>query len=205
MKEFSNNSPRYFVVEMSVKIEHYINSIVALILGVKFRNTKSFGNSNEALSFNAKANLLLDLEYLEKNDRIKFQIFMEIRNKFAHLYEIDTFEKCFELTRNYNKLLKIYEIDEKGNSLEEDMNYMFICLSLDITSILKAIEERILNEMSKKFTQRRFTEEVYKKNIEYFKEHPENKESVNHFIEFIKNIILNEVDEKIKNKENPHI
>ncbi|WP_188435018.1 hypothetical protein [Chishuiella changwenlii] len=190
---------------MSVKIEHYINSIVALILGVKFRNTKSFGNSNEALSFNAKANLLLDLEYLEKNDRIKFQIFMEIRNKFAHLYEIDTFEKCFELTRNYNKLLKIYEIDEKGNSLEEDMNYMFICLSLDITSILKAIEERILNEMSKKFTQRRFTEEVYKKNIEYFKEHPENKESVNHFIEFIKNIILNEVDEKIKNKENPHI
>ena len=205
MKELSNNSPRYFVVEMSVKIEHYINSIVALLLGVEFRDTKSFGNSSESLSFNAKANLLLDLEYLEKNDRVKFQIFMEIRNKFAHLYEIDTFEKCFELTKNYNKLLKIYEIDEKGNSLEEDMNYMFICLSLDITSILKAIEKRILSEMSKKFTQRRFTEEVYKNKSEYFKEYPENKESVNHFIEFIKNIIFIEVEEKIKNKENPHI
>ena len=103
-----NLTPRAFTIEMSVKIEHILNVIMAQLLGVKHEDTKSFGNSSQALNFNAKANLLLDLNYLDKEQRLKFQIFMEIRNKFAHIYSVDTFEKCFEQTNNYNKLKKLF-------------------------------------------------------------------------------------------------
>ena len=85
-----NLSPRAFTVETSVKIEHILNVIMAQLLGVKHEDTKSFGNSSQALSFNAKANLLLDLNYLNKEQRLKFQIFMENRNKFAHIHSVDT-------------------------------------------------------------------------------------------------------------------
>jgi len=59
-------APRTFVVEMSVKIEHLSNVIISRLLGVNPDETRSFGTSSFALSFNAKANLLLDLNYLNK-------------------------------------------------------------------------------------------------------------------------------------------
>jgi hypothetical protein len=66
MSENQNISPRTFVVEMSVKIEHLLNQIIANLLFVKSENSRSFGTTSQALSFNAKANLLFDLEKLDK-------------------------------------------------------------------------------------------------------------------------------------------
>lgn len=160
-------SPRTFVVEMSVKVEHLLNLIISQLLGVKPEETRSFGTTSQALSFNAKSNLLLDLNYLDKEQIQKFQIFMEVRNKFAHIYSVDTFEKCFALTKNYNQLKKIFRIDKDGESLEKDMEYMFISLSLDIASILKKLREKIYHEMAIKYTQRKFTDAVKRKKEEY--------------------------------------
>ena len=53
-------APRKFVVEMSVKIEHLSNVIISRSLEVNPSETRSFGTSSFALSFNAKANLLLN-------------------------------------------------------------------------------------------------------------------------------------------------
>ncbi|MBA4259791.1 MAG: hypothetical protein C0446_11560 [Chitinophaga sp.] len=200
-----NLSPRAFTVEMSVKIEHILNVIMAQLLGVKHEGTKSFGNSSQALSFNAKANLLLDLNYLDKEQRLKFQIFMEIRNKFAHLHSVDTFEKCFEQTNNYNQLKKLFGIDEEGESLEKDMEYMFIALSMDISMTLNKINERIHREMAVKYTQRRFTEAIKTKREEYKSKHPENAKAVDDFIKFIKDDLISEVDQKIKDNVPPHV
>src|SRR5688572_22400968 len=111
MDQNNELAPRTFVVEMSVKIEHLLNVILSRLLGVNPDETRSFGTSSYALSFNAKANLLLDLNYLTKEQGQKFQIFMEVRNKFAHVYMVDTFEKCFALTKNYNQLKKLFDID----------------------------------------------------------------------------------------------
>ena len=198
-------SSRAFVVEMSVKIEFFLNSIVCQLLEVKSEETLSFGNSSNALSFNAKANLLLDLNYLNKEQRLKFQIFMEIRNKFAHILSVDTFEKCLPLTNNYEKLKKIFGIDENGSEgLEKDMEYVFICLSLDISNNLKEIHREILSKMAVKYTQRKFTEAVKAKKEEYNVKNPSKAETVNEFIEFIKIDLLKEVEEKIKNKAKPH-
>lgn len=206
MGENQNLSSRAFVVEMSVKVEHILNLIIAQLLGVKSDETRSFGNSSQALSFNAKANLLLDLNYLNKEQIDKFQIFMEVRNKFAHIYAIDTFEKCFALTNNYNKLKKLFGIDEEGKEgLEKDMEYMFITLSLDIANTLNSIKDRIYKEMAVKYTQRKFTEEIKNKKDEYKINNPKNAEAIEDFIKFIKDNLLNEVDEKIENKISPHI
>jgi len=200
-----NLSPRAFVVEMSVKIEHLLNLIMAQLLGVKHENTRSFGNSSQALSFNAKANLLLDLNYLDKENRLKFQIFMEIRNKFAHVYSIDTFEKCFIQTKNYNQLKKLFGIDEDGESLEKDMKYLFISLSMDIALTLNKLKDRIRSETAVKYTQRRFIEAIKIKREEYKSKHPENAKSVDDFIKYIKDDLIAEVDQKIKDNIPPHV
>ena len=200
-----NLSPRAFTVEMSVKIEHILNVIMAQLLGVKHEDTKSFGNSSQALSFNAKANLLLDLNYLDKEQRLKFQIFMEIRNKFAHIHSVDTFEKCFEQTNSYSQLKKLFGIDEEEESLQKDMEYMFIALSIDIAMTLNKIKDRIHNEMAVKYTQRRFTEAIKAKREEYKSKHPENANAIDDFIKFIKDDLIAEVDQKIKDNIPPHV
>lgn len=197
--------PTTFVVEMSVKIEHLLNIIISRLLGVKPDETRSFGTSSYGLSFNAKANLLLDLNYLNKEQGQKFQIFMEVRNKFAHVYLVDTFEKCFALTKNYNQLKKLFGIDESGENMEKDMEYMFISLSLDIANTLKELSHRIYSEMAVKYTQRRFTEAIKTKRDEYKLEKPSNAAAVDDFIDYIKADLLSEVDEKIKNNVPPHI
>lgn len=197
--------PRTFVVEMSVKIEHFLNTIICQLLGVNHEESKSFGNSSQALSFNSKANLLLDLNYLDKVQIKKFQIFLEVRNKFAHIYSVDTFEKCFVLTKNYNQLKKLYEIDEEGDNLEEDMTYMFISLSMDLANTLSELRERIYKEMAVKYTQRRFTEAIKSKREDFIIANPEKAEATRDFIEFIKDILRKEVDEKIENNIPPHI
>jgi hypothetical protein len=200
-----NLSPRAYTVEMSVKIEHLLNLIMAQLLGVKHEDTRSFGNSSQALSFNAKANLLLDLNYLDKEQGQKFQIFMEIRNKFAHLHSVDTYEKCFAQTKNYNQLKKLLEIDKDGDNLEEDMGYLFIALSMDIAMTLNKIKERIYSEMAIKYTQRRFTEVIKTKREEYKSKHPENANAVDDFIKFIKDDLIAEVDQKIKDNVPPQV
>jgi hypothetical protein len=204
MDQYKDLPPRTFVVEMSVKIEHLLNVIISQLLGVKPDETRSFGTSSQALSFNAKSNLLLDLNYLDREHIQKFQIFMEVRNKFAHVYQVDTFEKCFALTKNYNQLKKLFGIDEDGESIEKDMEYMFISLSLDIANTLKQLKAKIYSEMAIKYTQRRFTEAIKDKREEYKLKKPSNAEAVDDFIEYIKADLIKEVDEKIANNVAPH-
>ena len=190
---------------MSVKVEYLLNAIISQLLGVKPEETCSFGNSSQALSFNAKANLLLDLKYLNKEQRQKFQIFMEVRNKFAHVYSVDTFEKCFAITKNYNLLKKLFGIDSIGDNLENDMEQMFISLSLEISYTLNEIKDKIHSEMAKKYIERRFTEAIKTKRDEYKLRNPANAETLEDFIQYIKTGLITEVDEKINNNIAPHI
>jgi hypothetical protein len=200
-----NLSPRAFTVEMSVKIEHILNVIMAQLLGVIDEDSKSFGNSSQALIFNAKANLLLDLNYLNKEQRQKFQIFMGIRNKFAHIHSVDTFEKCFAQTNNYDQLKKLFGINEEGERLEKDMEYLFMALSMDIAMTLNKIRDRIHSEMAVKYTQRSFTEAINTKREEYKTNHPESAIAVDDFIKFIKDDLIAELDKNIKDNVPPHV
>jgi hypothetical protein len=192
-------------MELSVKHEHIVNVILAKLLGINPEESRSFGTSSQALSFNAKVNLLLDLKQLDKLQREKFQIFVEIRNKFAHLNAVDTFEKCFSLLGTYKRLKTIFGIDEDGSSLENDMQTMFCVLSMDLTTTLKEINDSIQKDMAVRYTQRRWSEVMKEKREEYIEKYPSHAEAVDGLIEYLKEILLQEVDEKIENNAPPHI
>lgn len=85
------------VIEKAVGFEELISQLLSLLLEIEKDKSISFGNKNIALSFNAKINLLVDLKFIPKEITSDFQLFAEIRNKFAHLLYVDTFVKCFEL------------------------------------------------------------------------------------------------------------
>lgn len=138
-----NNTPRGLVINLSVRQEETVNTILAKLLGINKDDSKSFGTSSQALSFNAKINLLLDLNYLDSIQREKFQLFMEIRNKFAHIHKVDTFEKCFELTGNYQRLKKIINKKPIAKTLEIEMHIVFCELSVEMSNILINISENI--------------------------------------------------------------
>jgi hypothetical protein len=130
---------------------------------------------------------------------------MEVRNKFAHVYSVDSFEKCFALTGNYNKLKSLFEVDTDGENKEEDMYYMFISLSIDLANTLSELRDRIYKEMAIKYTQRRFTESIKSKRQEFINANPEKGEAITEFIDYIKDELKKEVDEKIDKNTPPHI
>jgi hypothetical protein len=205
MKDEKNYTPRGLFMELSVKQEQAVNIILAKLLGVNPEDSRSFDTSNQALSFNAKANLLLDLKQLDKLQREKFQMFMEVRNKFAHLNTVDTFEKCFAILGNFQTLKKLFEVDEDGDSPEENMQTMFCVLSMDITSTLAKINDDILKDMAVRYTRRRWSEVIKEKRDEYKVKNPLHSEAVDGFIEYMKGLLLQEVDEKIENGPSPHV
>ena len=205
MNHSTNFTSRAFVMELSVKQEHAVNLILAKLLNINAYVSRSFGTSSHALSFNAKVNLLLDLKIFDKLQREKFQIFMEVRNKFAHINHVDTFEKCFAILGNYKRLKFIFGVDSDGNSLEMDMQTMFSVLSMDMTLSLTKINENITKNMAERFAKRRMMELIKERREEYKKLNPSQAEAIDGFIEYVKGVLLEEVDEKINNNIPPHL
>jgi hypothetical protein len=76
---------------------------------------------------------------------------------------------------------------------------------MDITTSLAKINESINSDMAIRYTQRRWTEAIKEKREEYKIQNPENADIVDDFINYIKNILIQEVDEKIEKKIPPHI
>lgn len=82
---------------------------------------------------------------------------------------------------------------------------MFIALSMDMAMTLNKIKERIHSEMAVKYTQRRFSDAIKTKREAYVSKHPENANAVDDFIKFIKDDLISEVDQKIKDNVPPHV
>lgn len=98
------NDTRAFVIECAVCLESKVSITLSYILGIKnWENSKSLGYSNGSLSFNQKVRLIQDIiELNDKDTPKKFQEFMTIRNKFAHVEKIDSFNSYLELFKNSN-------------------------------------------------------------------------------------------------------
>ena len=110
---------RAVVLELSVMIEDMLSLLLSVILKINNRrDSLSLGTQSSGLSFNAKANLLLDMKYLKKDDRWKFQKFMEIRNQFAHNLKVQTFNQCFQLVSGKNKLLITADPDSVAGKID---------------------------------------------------------------------------------------
>ena len=149
---------RTIILELSVMIEDMLSLLLSFILEIpNRRGSLSLGTKNTGLSFNAKANLLLDMKYFEKENRWKFQMFMEIRNQFAHNLKVETFAQCFELIKGKEKLLKAFVGKGKSNSQEEQLKSSVVALGLEIIHLGQKViqkygeeyrREKILEVMS---------------------------------------------------------
>lgn len=123
------------VIEAGVDFEESISQIISMLLDVEKDSSISFGYKSASLSFNHRVNLLVDLKFIPKEIISDFQLFAEIRNKFAHVKYIDSFTKCFKITpEKKTKFLSNWSGSKEG--LDEESIYRIcfdiLCFTLSI-------------------------------------------------------------------------
>ncbi len=138
-------NPRTMVLEASVQIESNISDILGYLLGIDVEASRSLSCKSTALSFNAKLNLLLDMNILNKPEIEKFVIFSQIRNQFAHNVRVVSFDTCInEIEGLLNRFRKLYDILELDT--EFDAQSYFIRILQDIVLISSKIIKEIKNK-----------------------------------------------------------
>lgn len=160
--EYFTAETRLFVLECSVFIEEKISDTLGKLLGiVDLEKSKSLGSSSSSLSFIQKKNLIIDIiTNLEEHD--KFTQFMEIRNKFAHVKRVNSFERLFDNTNGIkNKLDKWYK-DKTGIINDPEIKYKtyFWHLTFDLFNTLFEIDVRHIIESTKKKAEEEIREEL---------------------------------------------
>lgn len=128
------SSARAEVIEASVLVEYAISEILAALLRIDVDNSVSFGR--QGLSFNAKLNLLADINMIAKDEKIKLTKFSEIRNLFAHNSNIVFFKDSFELNDLRSFFKKYYNEPKPTNGTsEKNDSLLFEKLFNDIKAI----------------------------------------------------------------------
>ncbi|MBC5836270.1 hypothetical protein [Flavobacterium bernardetii] len=144
------------VIEKAVGFEELISQLLSMLLDIDKNSSKSFGNQSSTLSFNAKINLLIDLKFITTEVGKDFVLFAEIRNKFAHALNVDTFVKCFEIIHDSrNRFLKkmsdeISKIDQNDESVYASC-FEILCFELGIwlRETLKMISDKKSQDLNK--------------------------------------------------------
>ncbi len=140
------------VLATSLIVEGLTSAFLSTLLGVKdYTNSRTLGNKGGSLSFNQKIDLLIEIGALSKDDRNKFQAFMEIRNQFIHNLSATTYEKCFAATGGTDKyLLKTYP-QAQNISREKQLEATTRDLGNDIAqltvALTKSVEEKIKKDV----------------------------------------------------------
>lgn len=119
------------VLKYSLRLEKIASHSLGFILDVEDpTNTKSLGNKNTPLAFNQKLHLLLDSGSIDKKEKEKMEIFMEVRNQFMHNLNVNSFIEVFAvLTGRETRLRKLYpsyfsdeiEVEDSLNRVTEKL------------------------------------------------------------------------------------
>jgi len=160
---------RLYVIEHTLHIETLISEAIGILLGVEYKESKSFGFGSSALSFSQKVHIVQDIKGLESEMAKKLTCLMNIRNKFAHVQEVDSFDKLFEIANNgtqiKNLLEKWYTLDGK-NDEDENYKFLFFKLAEEITKML--FELQVTERLTKNVLQAE--KDFQKSQLESFKE-----------------------------------
>ncbi len=135
-----------YIIDSSLKIERNLSIILANMLFINDIDlSKSLGNKSSALGFNTKADILLDSEFISDDDRKKFQLFMEIRNQFAHNIKCETYLDCLKLVDGCDKrLTRYYPIDDSGTSKEDQIHDQIDNLVADINNVINNCQSKLI-------------------------------------------------------------
>lgn len=136
---------RNLVLHISSQIETAVSDLLCLSIGDFETKSKSFGFTSEALSFNAKINLLMDFQIFNKNHKVLFQKFTEIRNKFAHNFKVSSFS-WFSENPEGSEVLKylIKNYSNHKNPENEISMEMFLKMVKEIEDCLNIFYNHIL-------------------------------------------------------------
>ncbi|MEH1009549.1 hypothetical protein VDP25_17555 [Winogradskyella sp. ECml5-4] len=147
-----SNNIRLFILNKSLEIEDLLSKILKEIIRIPKSDSKTLSNKSSSLSFKTKADLLYDLDRINKEEYNLLILFMEIRNQFIHNIEATTFEKVFQVIGNNkkNKILKLDSDLEKNyqQALEiNDENFSSeVVLKMAFTNLKLMIDKLLIRE-----------------------------------------------------------
>lgn len=148
---FSYNKTRALVIQLGVNVEEAVSILLCKMLDIDLKNNVAFGTSSFALSFNNKITLLSDLKILGKNEKLFFEQFMQIRNKFAHVKAVDSFVACHEILAKNSPFIKLKKEFENTFETEEQLlNEIFRMLYVQIQTQLFKMVFEIANSANNK-------------------------------------------------------
>ncbi|EPR66002.1 hypothetical protein [Cyclobacterium qasimii] len=147
LSELHKKESRYWVLECAVFMEEQASDTLGAILGIDWKKSESLGYGSASLGFGNKIRLITDLKEVSKEDKKKFQSFMTIRNKFAHIAEIDSFSNYFKLIKSSqdqkNKLKKWYpNIKYESDDIEGVFKLAYWSLTLDLFQVFIEINQK---------------------------------------------------------------
>jgi hypothetical protein len=144
-----NIEVRSRILEYSLFIENSINDLLLLNLGIynEKEKTRLFNNKGK-LTFQNKIDLLFDIEVLSPEENLEFGLLMNIRNKFMHDIECNSFHTLLNQLDNgiVNRFKNFLEI---GKSINDEEACKAACYKLFKTN-LGTIKKKIrLNKTAK--------------------------------------------------------
>ncbi len=174
------------ILEYSLVIENSINDLLLLNLGLygDKRKTKLFSNKGK-ISFQNKIDLLDDIGVLSREENSEFELLMNIRNKFLHDLECNSFKILFDNLKDKGIQNRFKKFLEEGQSISDEEACKSACYKIFKTN-LGTIKKKIrLNKAA-----------IEKKN----KLFQVQNEQIIYYIDFIYDL-LNEVSMATENAE----
>ncbi len=141
--EFKTQTLRGQIIEDSVKLERVVTLLLSDVFEIAdIENSNSFQTTGNVLNFHAKTSLLSDLKYLPIGLKDKISMLYQLRNKFVHNIDVDSFTSFFEVSGNGKKkaFLGFYsdKLDEKEFDNEE--RYFSAIYDLLMAEVLHDLE-----------------------------------------------------------------
>ena len=134
---------RLYILEHILNLEESVSIALGNLLDIDWKKSKSFGFGSTSLSFNQRVQIIQDLRNLDKKEVQKLNNLMVIRNKFAHIKSIETFQDLFDignagkvLKNDFDKWYKEWEPETEIDDFETKYKFCFFFLYVETTFIL---------------------------------------------------------------------
>ena len=138
-----NIEVRSRILEYSLCIEGSINDLLLMNLGIygDKEKTKLFSNKGK-LTFQNKIDLLFDIAILTNEEKLEFELLMNIRNKFLHVLDCSSFQSLFKQLDSgiVNRFKKFIKNDSSINDEEACKKACYKLFQNNIGTIKKKIK-----------------------------------------------------------------
>lgn len=179
------------ILEASIWIEGLVSALLAALLDIDHRNSKTLGHKSSSLSLKNKIDLLTDMNSMNRDDAKKYELFMGIRNQFVHVHSANSFQNCFaNLNGASNRLLKLYPQNTQLD-IEQQLELGVTSLIVDLTNITINLVDKLREKIAKD-VQPKIQKELLNKLLESV------RETGNELGDEVELKILDKFEEKIK-------